>query len=41
MAEEILQTQITRPSPIIEEAQKGFSGQYFKKDGFDRSMKEY
>ena len=26
---------------IIEEAQKGFSGQYFKKDGFDRSMKEY
>ena len=26
---------------VIEEAQKGFSGQYFKKDGFDRSMKEY
>ena len=26
---------------VIEEAQKAFSGQYFKKDGFDRSMKEY
>ena len=26
---------------VIEEAQKGFSGEYFKKDGFDRSMKEY
>ena len=26
---------------VLEEAQKGFSGQYFKKDGFDRSMKEY
>ena len=26
---------------VIEEAQKGFSGEYFKKDGFDRSMREY
>ena len=26
---------------ILSEAQKGFSGQYFKKDGFDRSMKYY
>ena len=25
---------------VLEEAQKGFSGQYFKKDGFDRTMKE-
>ena len=26
---------------VLEEAQKGFSGQYFKKDGFDRTMKYY
>ena len=26
---------------VLDEAQKGFSGQYFKKDGFDRDMKYY
>ena len=26
---------------VLEEAQQGFSGQYFKKDGFDRTMKYY
>ena len=26
---------------LVLEEQKGFSGQYFKKDGFDRTMKYY